>query len=71
MRRTVKFDLGDLVRVGGIWRNMVGVAIADSRSWWVLHGHVEVNRCMIDRKDVTKIIKKQCVPKRYLKWFRK
>lgn len=68
-RHSVKFELGDLVKVGDIW-NMMGVVRADSRSWWVIKDHYDVNHCIVHRNDIVKVVKKQAVPRKYLRYLR-
>lgn len=63
-----KIEVGDLVQIGGIWKKRIGIVRALDDAWYMLKNHIDVSNCMVERKDV-KIIKKQIVPKKYIKYL--
>lgn len=70
-RKIVKVGLGDLVEVGGGW-NMVGIVRADEKTgWWMIRGHVSINDCVVSRREIVRVIKKQCVPAKYVRMMQK
>lgn len=66
-KKVIKFNLGDLVRLGGIWKGKVGIVTADDKAWWVIKDHYDIANSIVHKSDVVKVLKKQCVPKKYIK----
>lgn len=65
----MKIEIGDLVQCGKDWKNRVGIVIADEKNFWCIKGCVDVCNCIVHKKDI-KIIKKQVVPKKYIKYLK-
>lgn len=65
----MKIEKGDLVQLKGIWKNRVGIVEATDRVWCVIKNHISACGCIADLSEV-KLIKKQVIPKKYLKYIR-
>lgn len=59
-----KVRIGGLVRCSGIWKNMVGLVAATH------HDVVEVNNCIVDRKDIH-VIARGVIPERFRRYLRR
>lgn len=65
----MKIEIGDLVQcTGSAWKNKVGLVIADETAYWCIKDHYDVANCIVDKKYI-KIIKKQVVPKKFIKYL--
>ena len=68
-RKVNKIEIGDLVQCGKDWNNRVGLVIADEKAFWCIENHFDVCNCIVHKESI-KIIKKQVVPKKYIKYLK-
>jgi hypothetical protein len=62
----MKFEIGDLVHVKGLW-NMSGVILADDTAWHMIKGHYEVKRCVVAEEDLT-LLQAKALTKEQISW---
>jgi len=63
-------QVGDLVAVKN-WDSIKGgIVTATDKFWFVIKDHFEVNGCIVSKDDITKIIHKQLIPKKYYKYIK-
>jgi len=64
----MKIEIGDLVQFNWCGTKKVGLVLADESAYWCISNHYDVANCIVDKKTI-KIIKKQVVPKKYIKYL--
>jgi hypothetical protein len=71
MIKELNIEIGDLVetRKNSGWGKMVGIVTANDKAWYLLENHFSIHNCIVDIKDINKIIKKQLIPKKYQKYL--
>lgn len=66
-----KCKVGDLVQLGGIWAKYdKGVVLADDSTWYVIDGHYDVSGCIVEEKDIVKVVKKGAVDPSVITYLR-
>jgi len=68
MTKLIKFNKGDLVQLNKFWGYKIGIVKSDDKNWYVIKGHWDIANCICEAKDVLRIIKRNCVPKKYLRY---
>lgn len=65
-------EVGDLVATKGnsCWGTMVGIVTANEKTgWWLLKDCVDIHNCCVDIRDISKILVKQIIAKKYQKYL--
>lgn len=67
--KLLKFNVGDVVQLNRGWKNRIGFVKATDKAWWVIKYHWDVANCIVKQSDVVKIIKRNVVPKKLVKYL--
>jgi len=66
--KKLNIEVGDLVEVKN-HKFKGGIVKADDTMWYVLDDHFDVNNRIVDRDNIVKIIKKQLIPAKWVKYL--
>ena len=68
-KERIRFKVGDLVQLNKFWENRVGIVRADDKAWWVIRGHFDIANCICGPDAVVKVIERQVVPAKYIRFL--
>jgi len=69
-----KIRVGDLVELGGIWKEQSPAFIrATDSEWWVIKNHFDADNCIVHVRDIVRVISPCPLSKSgpLARWFKK
>ncbi len=69
-KKKLNIEKGDLVYAEWCGKKLCGLVVGNDKDWYVLNDHFDICKCMVDRNSIKKIIKKNVVPKKYMRFVK-